>query len=113
LEERTFHRKDHLVQHLRLVHDAKFESWSMKQWMVPMPNIKSRCGFCSLEMTTWAERTDHLAEHFKVGATIAKWKGDWGFDADIVAQVENAVPPCQASNQSIPQAPVTNVYRSY
>ncbi|KAF2024800.1 hypothetical protein EK21DRAFT_104422 [Setomelanomma holmii] len=93
LEERIFHRKDHLVQHLRLVHDAKFESWSMKPWMIPMPNIKSRCGFCNLEMTTWSERTDHLADHFKLGATMALWKGDWGFDATTIAQVENAVVP--------------------
>ncbi|KAH7083782.1 hypothetical protein FB567DRAFT_91762 [Paraphoma chrysanthemicola] len=93
LEERTFHRKDHLVQHLRLVHDAKFESWAMRDWMVPMPNIKSLCGFCGREMSTWVERTDHLADHFKGGATMAEWKGDWGFSAEIVAQVENAVPP--------------------
>lgn len=95
LDERTFHRKDHLVQHLRLVHQAKFEAWSMKSWMVPMPDIKSRCGFCGLEMTTWIERTDHLADHFKIGATMADWKGDWGFDESTRRLVESAVPPCK------------------
>ncbi|KAH8725794.1 hypothetical protein GQ44DRAFT_615131 [Phaeosphaeriaceae sp. PMI808] len=93
LDERTFHRKDHLVQHLRLVHNAKFEGWSMKNWMIPMPDIKSRCGFCGLEIATWTERTDHLADHFKIGATMADWKGDWGFDDAIVRMVESAVPP--------------------
>jgi hypothetical protein len=93
LDERTFHRKDHLVQHLRLVHNAKFESWSMKAWMIPMPDIKSRCGFCGIEMTNWNERTEHLAEHFKIGVTMAAWKGDWGFEENVTQLVENSVPP--------------------
>ncbi|KAF4470981.1 C2H2 type zinc finger containing, partial [Fusarium albosuccineum] len=33
-DERTFYRKDHLNQHLRLVHDAQFLDWSMKPWKV-------------------------------------------------------------------------------
>lgn len=94
LEERTFHRKDHLVQHLRLVHGAKFLGWSMAQWMVPMPNIPSRCGFCGFKMTTWLERTDHLGDHFKSGVTMASWQGDWGFDDATLDKVENAIPPC-------------------
>ncbi|KAH4807217.1 hypothetical protein HBH61_137380 [Parastagonospora nodorum] len=93
LEERTFHRKDHLVQHLRLVHQAKYEAWSMKDWMVPMPDIKSRCGFCGAEMTKWEERTDHLAEHFRNGSTMEGWKGDWGFEESTRRLVESAVPP--------------------
>lgn len=95
LEERTFHRKDHLVQHLRLVHNTKYAEWSMKQWMLPMPSINSRCGFCGLTMSTWVERTDHLADHFKIGATMADWQGDWGFDEAIVNMVESAMPPCK------------------
>ena len=52
-----------------------------------MPDIKSRCGFCSLEMNTWLERVDHLGDHFKIGATMADWKGDWGFDNAITQMV--------------------------
>ncbi|KAH9861712.1 hypothetical protein J1614_011465 [Plenodomus biglobosus] len=92
LEERTFHRKDHLVQHLRLVHGAKFAQWSMAHWMLPMPDIRSRCGFCSITMSTWEERTDHLADHFKAGATMANWHGDWGFDQATSDMVESAIP---------------------
>lgn len=94
LDERTFHRKDHLVQHLRLVHNAKFESWSMKTWMIPIPDVKSRCGFCSREMSTWVERTEHLGEHFKAGATMADWKGDWGFDDSTLQLVSDAIAAC-------------------
>ncbi|EEU34521.1 uncharacterized protein NECHADRAFT_97913 [Fusarium vanettenii 77-13-4] len=47
LEERTFFRKDHLNQHLRLVHGVKFLD-CMKSWKVASPEIRSRCGFCGI-----------------------------------------------------------------
>lgn len=90
---RTFNRKDHLNQHLRLVHNAKFTTWPMKGWKVAMPEIQSRCGFCGHTMDTWDARVHHLAAHFKAGKTMADWKGDWGFTADVLALVENAIPP--------------------
>ncbi|KAK0619821.1 C2H2 type zinc finger-containing protein [Immersiella caudata] len=93
LGERTFYRKDHLRQHLKLVHGVKFASWSMEQWKVATPEIRSRCGFCGIVMDTWTIRVDHLAEHFKGGKTMADWKGDWGFDAPVVDMVENGIPP--------------------
>jgi hypothetical protein len=93
--ERTFYRKDHLRQHLKLVHGAKFESWSMEQWKATTPEIRSRCGFCGTVMDTWSIRVDHLAEHFKKGKSMADWKGDWGFDAPVLDMVENSMPPCK------------------
>jgi hypothetical protein len=95
LEERTFYRKDHLRQHLKLVHDVKFLSWSMDKWRVSTPSIRSRCGFCGIVMDSWTFRVDHLAEHFKTGNTMADWKGDWGFDAPVLQMVENSIPPCE------------------
>jgi hypothetical protein len=94
LEERTFYRKDHLNQHLRLVHNVKFADWSMSQWKVTTPEIKSRCGFCGIVMDTWTARIDHLADHFKSGYSMADWKGDWGFDKAILDMIENSIPPC-------------------
>lgn len=93
LEERTFYRKDHLIQHLRLVHDVKFLN-CMKSWKVAGPKIRSRCGFCGIVMDSWSSRADHLAEHFKTGNTMANWKGDWGFDAPVLNMLENFIPPC-------------------
>ncbi|KAK4217824.1 hypothetical protein QBC37DRAFT_369656 [Rhypophila decipiens] len=93
LGERTFYRKDHLRQHLKLVHGAKFVNWSMEQWKVATPEIRSRCGFCGIIMDTWTIRVDHLAEHFKTGNTMADWKGDWGFEAPVLDMVENSIPP--------------------
>ncbi|KAK3352969.1 hypothetical protein B0T25DRAFT_455493 [Lasiosphaeria hispida] len=93
LGERTFYRKDHLRQHLKLVHSVKFVNWSMEQWKVATPEIRSRCGFCGIVMDTWTIRVDHLAEHFKTGTTMADWKGDWGFEAPVLDMVENSIPP--------------------
>ncbi|KAK3987837.1 homeobox protein 4 [Cladorrhinum sp. PSN332] len=93
LSDRTFYRKDHLRQHLKLIHDAKFLSSSMEQWKVTTPEIRSRCGFCGIIMDTWSIRVDHLAEHFKKGKSMADWKGDWGFDTPVLNMVENSIPP--------------------
>ena len=90
--ERTFFRKDHLNQHLRLMHNVKFHH-SMDKWRSITTEIKSRCGFCLTTFTTWKERVDHLAAHFKNGADMAHWQGDWGFEPFVQSRVESAVPP--------------------
>jgi hypothetical protein len=100
LEERTFNRKDHLNQHLQLVHNSKFDKWSMSSWRVPMPNIQSRCGFCGIKMSTWEERVDHLAAHFKEGRTMGCWQGDWGLDDRHMKLLESAIPPCKWLSQT-------------
>lgn len=98
LEERTFYRKDHLRQHLNLVHDVKFQNFSMETWKVATPEIRSRCGFCGIIMDSWSFRVDHLAEHFKGGKSMADWKGDWGFETPVLDLVENGMPPCKFAN---------------
>ena len=90
--ERTFYRKDHLNQHLRLMHNVKFHS-SMDKWRSTTFEIKSRCGFCATTFVTWKERIDHLAAHFKSGAEMAQWQGDWGFEPFVQSRVGNAMPP--------------------
>ncbi|KAI0161042.1 hypothetical protein GGR52DRAFT_157183 [Hypoxylon sp. FL1284] len=107
-EERTFYRKDHLRQHLKLVHDVKFVPWSMEKWRIVTPEIRSRCGFCGIVLDSWTIRVDHLAEHFKTGNTMADWKGDWGFEAPVLEMVENSIPPYlihDERNTPLPFAP--------
>ncbi|KAH7243119.1 hypothetical protein B0J15DRAFT_515840 [Fusarium solani] len=92
-QERSFSRKDHLKQHLRLVHNAGLIDLSLKLWKAEKPEIKSRCGFCKAELETWLDRVDHLSNHFKLGCTMADWSGNWGFDELILETLENAMPP--------------------
>ncbi|KAL6793309.1 hypothetical protein GGI42DRAFT_152907 [Trichoderma sp. SZMC 28013] len=91
--EKTFFRKDHLRQHLSIVHDAKFQKWPMSDWKVATPAVRSRCGFCGIILHSWDSRVGHLAQHFKTGKSMADWKGDWGFQGEILKIVENGMPP--------------------
>lgn len=93
--ERSFARKDHLVQHLKLVHKVDLKQVPFDRWKISMVSIRSRCGFCNLVIDTWSDRVDHLADHFKAGATMSQWQGDWGFEDHILKRVEDSVPPCK------------------
>jgi Homeobox KN domain/Tc5 transposase DNA-binding domain len=97
--DRTFYRKDHLRQHLRLVHGCPMIG-SMETWKSEASFIRSRCGFCDEHFTTWAERNDHLAKHFRAGAKMKDWKSCRGFDAAISALVTNSMPPYLIGNES-------------
>ncbi len=59
LDARTFYRKDHLRQHLRLMHNCEMLP-SMDNWKSVAANINSRCGFCAKRFAVWNERVDHL-----------------------------------------------------
>ena len=91
-EQQGFHRKDHLRQHLRLTHNVAYHP-SMDEWREAKSHLASRCGFCNSHFTTWEERVDHLADHFRNGADMVQWKGDWGFEPAVQAMIENAIPP--------------------
>ncbi|PNS15130.1 Homeobox protein knotted-1-like 7 [Sphaceloma murrayae] len=92
LEARTFYRKDHLRQHLRLMHHTTLQP-NMESWKASADFINSRCGFCSARFTSWMERNDHLAAHFREGAHMRDWKRCRGLDPDVAANVLNAMPP--------------------
>ncbi|RMZ86787.1 hypothetical protein DV736_g5989, partial [Chaetothyriales sp. CBS 134916] len=92
LQERTFYRKDHLRQHLKLMHGRKYES-HMEGWKSTTNEIKSSCGFCPSRFTTWSQRADHLAAHFRNGTDMSTWVNGWGFEPHIERHVENAIPP--------------------
>ncbi|ENH75473.1 hypothetical protein FOC1_g10005445 [Fusarium oxysporum f. sp. cubense race 1] len=92
LKGRVTNRKDHLTQHLRLVHHVKTVP-VIDSWKVEGPPVKSRCGICGLRMETWKERVEHLAKHFRKGDTMADWKGDHDFEPHVKARVTNALSP--------------------
>lgn len=90
--ERVFRRKDHLVQHLRLVHSKAAFTDGMRGWLTTVDAVRSRCGFCNTNMTSWAERDAHLAHHFKNGADMVDWEGDRGLDPEIERLVQDDMP---------------------
>lgn len=91
-ELRSFHRKDHLVQHLRHVHQVHNTPF-LDDWKKEMKNFTSRCGFCDMVLDSWDDRVSHLAKHFRKGSTMKDWKGDHDFAPHITAQLQNAYPP--------------------
>lgn len=101
---RTFRRKDHLVQHLRLVHEMD-ELTPIDDWKVEPTPVTSRCGFCDGKLESWDERADHLAIHFRSGKTMADWKGDHAFAPDVNARVTHAYPPYLIASQAATLVP--------
>jgi len=101
---RTFRRKDHLVQHLRLVHGLETLPL-IDDWKVHSAPVASRCGFCDARLSSWEERTDHLAAHFRSGKTMWDWKGEHEFDPEIDARVSNAFPPYLIAAQAVTLVP--------
>jgi hypothetical protein len=93
LEARTFHRKDHLRQHLQQLHGVDDRAISMEGWNSKQTKIRSRCGFCEQTFEDWPARNDHLAQHFRAGASIKDWTGCRGLDPCIAMLVQNAMPP--------------------
>ncbi|KAL4767541.1 hypothetical protein BDW60DRAFT_226516 [Aspergillus nidulans var. acristatus] len=90
---RTFYRKDHLTQHLRLMHGATQVLPVMDTWKSQVEHVNSRCGFCEKRFTLWSERNNHLAQHFRDGALMKDWQGCRGLDPLVALAVENAMPP--------------------
>ncbi|KAF4467699.1 homeobox and c2h2 transcription [Fusarium albosuccineum] len=93
LDARIFRRKDHLRQHLRLVHGVDKMTPSMNSWKSKVSRIKSRCGFCEETFLLWSDRNDHLTDHFRAGTLMKDWKGCRGLEPAIPLLVENAIPP--------------------
>jgi hypothetical protein len=104
LESRTFYRKDHLRQHLRLMHGCKMTE-SMESWRSQAQYIKSRCGFCSMDFDKWQDRVDHLAKEFRNGANMKNWKGCRGLDPQVAIHVTNAMPPYLIANETLSPFP--------
>lgn len=67
-KKRTFQRRDHMLSHMKRVHDSSVQN-PPDAWMTvvhEVPNQQFWCGFCrSFLRTTWDSRLQHLCSHFK------------------------------------------------
>ncbi|KAF6802550.1 benzoate 4-monooxygenase cytochrome p450 [Colletotrichum sojae] len=105
-EARSFGRKDHLVQHLRVMHKLEALPPRVDEWRArPAEEVASRCGFCGAALATWGRRTEHLAAHFRKGATMAEWTGEHGFAPDVAERVAHALPPYLIGSESMSVVP--------
>ncbi|KAI9039785.1 uncharacterized protein KD926_009128 [Aspergillus affinis] len=78
---------------MRIVHEINSLTPSMEGWKSQVTRINSRCGFCGQTFVAWAERNDHLAQHFRAGAVMKDWGGCRGLDPPVALAVKNAMPP--------------------
>jgi len=71
---RTFTRKDHFRSHLRNDHGLPLTP-AASSWVYAIESEWPRqCGFCGAIVDTWAQRANHIEEHFKKGCRITSWK---------------------------------------
>ncbi|KAF2445943.1 hypothetical protein P171DRAFT_520651 [Karstenula rhodostoma CBS 690.94] len=85
-ELRTFQRKDKLVQHIKQVHGCPPPK-AIKNWCKLIERkVLLLCGFCSLALSDWKTRADHISTHFTAGVEMTLWLpellgGIWPDDA--------------------------------
>lgn len=73
-EDRTFSRKDKLVQHLRQYHGVEMNSSVVDAWATEEPvNQIWRCGFGGEMLSSWEIRAKHIAKHFRQGYDTSLW----------------------------------------
>ncbi|CAL5874766.1 uncharacterized protein PFLUO_LOCUS9068 [Penicillium psychrofluorescens] len=96
IAERSFSRKDYLWQHLRKFHGCTMPPVpDLDVWRSSGGIVRSRCGFCDCALPSWRARAEHLSEHFRNGARMEQWVGDWGLDAMAMGVLMNVVLPAQ------------------
>jgi hypothetical protein len=79
-EERTFFRKDNLMQHLRHTHGlsdftiiVSIENWERTAPPIDYNSPILHCGFCGINLPDWGDRVKHIADHFTSGAKPSEW----------------------------------------
>lgn len=89
LDDRTFTRKDHLKQHIQQVHLQNTRghplnrktnisirvppSWRFDRDATEFDAKALWCGFCKTNLETWAQRVEHVSEHFQQGGSMTTW----------------------------------------
>lgn len=76
-KDHPFSRKDHLQQHLKMVHKeprTNINSW----YQTIKSDWKKRCGFCGAIFEDWDARCEHVGKHFQEEERVVpNWKDPW------------------------------------
>jgi hypothetical protein len=87
--DRTFFRKDHLMQHVRGTHCDKMTAEDKKKldlpsWSLPGPSQRNTpCGFCGIALSDYDTRIRHIAKHFENGEDMTSWKAYDTLDTNL------------------------------
>lgn len=89
-KERTFNRKDHLMQHIKNAHllvddpikrseickqlNNRLHKWMREATPEELGLDVLWCGFCCKYCQSWTARRQHLIDHFRSGANMAQWQ---------------------------------------
>ena len=75
VEERTYSRKDHLVQHVQQFHNATLNRSEVDRWESANEQLNRPwgCGFCGEILPDWDAREAHIAIHFRQGLNMNDW----------------------------------------
>ncbi|KAF1809314.1 hypothetical protein P152DRAFT_461724 [Eremomyces bilateralis CBS 781.70] len=86
-EQRTFTRRDHLIQHIQQSHRKECTNRDQllsdirstpDDWVFPISqtqlgDLPLLCGFCGKKSDTWPDRVAHIADHFRQGTDLSEW----------------------------------------
>jgi len=74
-EERTYSRKDHLVQHVQQFHNTTLNRSEVDRWESVNEKLNRPwgCGFCGAILPDWNTREAHIAVHFRQGLNMNDW----------------------------------------
>lgn len=83
-QQRTFDRKDKLVQHIDAYHKTAVDDAVLKAWETILPGAQIRfvCGFCGEENMLWDDRASHISRHFRDRLDMTSWRFNGASDAD-------------------------------
>ena len=74
--ERTFERKDKLIQHVSKFHGCTLDPSVVDAWEAEPTRMTTEwdCGFCDERGMSWSARARHIAGHFREGKDMTMWK---------------------------------------
>ena len=91
LWQRSFPRKDKLVQHLKRYHGTILPGEILDLWSDTSSPRDTRdswlCGFCGLHLVGWDVRAKHIGQHFRDGLNMNNWRSaeTWAKDRELAA----------------------------
>lgn len=91
--ERSYRRKDQLVQHLRGFHRcSKVPQEVIEGWMrkTKQPDVTWVCGVCGSCFTEWTERSSHVGKHWDMGLNMLDWNSRYEVETSSIAPVSSA-----------------------